>query len=243
MSEVKRLMKRFLSLYQTSSIFDIVVKGTDKIYVYLATPFKKITFKKRKFNCFGKQYEYLISSYNATWRNERCIEIPPALDFLKSYKNKKILELGNVLKYYDNSLNHDVIDKYEKSENVMNIDIVDFETENKYDAFVSISTIEHIGWDEPIKDSTKINSTFKKIEKLVKSPDNIFISVPLGYNDVLDDHLLSGKTQFKKTFVINRIDSSNNWEEVSLEKAIQCKYGKKFPAANAIFFGIGLKFV
>ena len=43
---------------------------------------------------------------------------------------------------------HDVLDKYEKGNNVINDDVVSFSTEVKYDLIVSVSTLEHVGWDE-----------------------------------------------------------------------------------------------
>ena len=55
-------------------------------------------------------------------------------------ENKKILEIGNVLNHYF-SFNHTVIDKYEEATGVLNVDIVDFDTNEKFDLVVSISTV------------------------------------------------------------------------------------------------------
>jgi hypothetical protein len=59
--------------------------------------------------------------------------------------------VGNVLSHYF-SVNHDVVDKYEKAEGVINRDIIDFHPSKEYDLIISISTLEHVGWDEDISD-------------------------------------------------------------------------------------------
>jgi len=92
-------------------------------------------YKMFKFNNFrleNKTLDYFYYPYNATWRNERCIEIPIVKNVLDKHKNKKILEIGNVLSYYY-SINHEILDKYEKAEGVINEDIIKFNPITKYD--------------------------------------------------------------------------------------------------------------
>ena len=40
---------------------------------------------------------------------------------------------------------------------MINQDVVDFKTNEKYDLIVSISTLEHVGWDEEPRDDKKIS--------------------------------------------------------------------------------------
>ena len=87
---------------------------------------------------------YFYYPYNATWRNERVVEIPVIINVLS--KNKKILEFGNVLSHYF-SVNYDILDKYEKAKGIINKDIIKFKPNKKYDLIISISTLEHVGWD------------------------------------------------------------------------------------------------
>ena len=63
---------------------------------------------------------------------------------------KNIFEVGSVLSHYF-PINHDVLDKYEKGHGVINQDVVDFKPHNKYDLIVSISTLEHVGFDDNTK--------------------------------------------------------------------------------------------
>ena len=47
-------------------------------------------------------------------------------------KINELLEIGNVLSHYF-KWDHDVVDKYEKVEGVINEDVVDFRPSKKYD--------------------------------------------------------------------------------------------------------------
>lgn len=79
--------------------------------------------------------------------SERAIEVPIGLDFLQQYREKRILEIGNVLRQYEQNetIKRDILDKFEIHPDVMNIDLMDYNPEKKYDAILSISTVEHIG--------------------------------------------------------------------------------------------------
>ena len=68
---------------------------------------------------------------------------------------KKILEVGNILSHYF-SVNHDIVDKYEKDVDVINQDIIDYHPNKKYDLIVSISSLEHVGEDETPREPKKI---------------------------------------------------------------------------------------
>jgi len=51
-----------------------------------------------------------------------------------------------VLSHYF-AVKHDIVDKYEIAPSVVNEDLVNFKPGKKYDLIVSISTLEHVGWD------------------------------------------------------------------------------------------------
>src|SRR6202034_3735504 len=100
-------------------------------------------------------YYYFYHRYNYTWKNERTIEIPIIWDIIRKNPNKEILEVGNVLSHYY-QVHHTILDKYEKGDNVINEDVIDFNPKKKYDLIVSISTLEHVGWDEEPRQPLKI---------------------------------------------------------------------------------------
>src|SRR5215207_4369431 len=83
-----------------------------------------------------------------TWRSERAVELPIAWRRVRRTDATSTLEIGNVLSNYF-PVRHLVVDKYERVPGVINEDVVDFSPPGKYDLIVSISTLEHVGWDPP----------------------------------------------------------------------------------------------
>src|SRR6187549_25982 len=145
-SELSRLMRRFRAL-KSESMTKTLTRGVDKLLAYSYAPVAKRQAAGRSFSFMGRHYPYFIHQYNSTWRNERIVEVALVLPFLERVGSRRLLELGNVMSYYSD-LPHTVIDRYEDSPGVANVDFVDCPIERRYDCFVSISTFEHIGWDE-----------------------------------------------------------------------------------------------
>lgn len=130
------------------------------------------TFKYR-----DKEYKYFDHSYNKTMKNERSIEIPIALEFYKKFKPSQILEVGNVLSYYGIKPKHSCIDL---KEGPIKKDWLEYNVEYyKYDAIISISTIEHMA--NPVI----------ALEKIKFICNNYLITFPLAYNSRLDDYVIS----------------------------------------------------
>ena len=131
----------------------------------------------------SEKLKYFVHYYNKTWANSRSVEIPIALYWLEKYKNKKILEIGNVLSHYVKT-KHLIIDKYDirRSSKTISEDIVDFKSDIKYDLILSISTFEHIGIDEALFESDKVIKAFKSIKNLLADDGIAIITAPYGYN-------------------------------------------------------------
>ena len=144
----------------------------------------------------GKRLSYnRITSNN--W-GERAIEIPIAFNFLANLDNKgNILEVGNVLSNYENSLSEylgikprRIVDKFEIDINVDNVDLMDIPPEEKYDAIVSISTVEHIGQGVAPAEAYGEQTTVRDLEAPLKAIAKIYdllivggkalITVPFG---------------------------------------------------------------
>ena len=201
-------------------------------------------FKSRKTFTFQRnKYKYFYHKYNTTWRNERAVEIPIVWDIVKKNKGT-VLEVGNVLSHYF-TFQHDIVDKYEKEEGIINIDIVDIGPSKKYDLIVSISTMEHVGWDENPSDSKKILSENKKIinaiEKLkgLMNPyGKIVVTMPLGYNLDLDKFLRSGDLKFTKQFFLKRVSKDDRWVETEWKDLENVKFNSPFPFANGLIIGV-----
>ncbi len=209
--------------------------------IYALTVFSSIIifFKQEKFFIFrGKRFSYFYHRYNTTWKNERIIEVPLIMEYIKNSSNKRILEFGSVLvNYYP--VNWDILDKYVKGKRIINEDVIDFKPFNKYDLIVSISTLEHVGFDEKIKDPVKIIKAIKNIkENCLKPEGKGVITMPLGYNLEMDKLLFSNKLEFDEKIFLKRMNKKNEWKEIPEERARNIKYGKTFNAANSIVIEI-----
>ena len=189
---------------------------------------------KTSFILGGERYSYFYHRYNMTWDNERCVELPVVRREMEKFSNESILEVGNVLSHYFH-VDHDIVDKYEIARNVINQDIIDFSVEKKYDLIVSISTIEHIGWDESPKDVGKILVAIEKLKKLLNPNGRLLITLPIGYNKYMDALIFDEKIHFDKMYFVARIDREH-WVEVECENIRGIEYGRPFRSANGLIF-------
>lgn len=193
--------------------------------------------RKKEFQFCGDAISYFSHSYNeATW-NERTIEIPIATLMIMKHKNEKILEVGAVLNHYQKP-SWDVLDKYEKGKDILNLDVVDYAPKEKYDLIVSVSTLEHVGLDEEDVSPEKGIRAVKNLSKCLKKGGTLLATASVGYNKDWDRLLFAGKLGFDKVLYLKRKNVLNEWYEVSEEEAKKCRYGWPFNNANAIAVGI-----
>ena len=199
-------------------------------------------FKKSTFEFEDKILDYHNNLINATHTNERAIEIPIIWDMIKDDVNQinssEILEVGNVMSKY-HSFEHTVLDKYENSKGVINEDIVDYKPNKKFRLIFSISTLEHVGFDEERKDPDKIYKSIKNLKSLLTDDGKLIITVPLGYNPHLDKLLQLDKITFNGgAYLMKRVSRSNKWVHVKYHYSFQVKYSESFPpTANELLIG------
>ncbi|MBI2625258.1 MAG: glycosyltransferase [Candidatus Nealsonbacteria bacterium] len=212
-------------------IFFIIYHGPRVLY-------RSCIKKSKDFFVFqNKRYQYLYRLYNCTCLNERSVEIPLALKAFEEYKGKRILEVGNVLSHYF-PFQHDVIDKYEKFDGVINQDVVDFQPLEKYDLIVSVSTLEHVGFDEEPKDPRKILFALENLKRILARRGKIFITLCLGYNLEMDKLLEKGAIKFSKQYFLKRVSNDNKWKEVSQEEVKGIGYDHAGWTARGLVIGI-----
>jgi hypothetical protein len=197
----------------------------------------------RTFSLQEQTYSYFYHEYNTTWKNERAVEIPVVWRIVNEYKRKKILEVGNVLSNYF-SVNHDIVDKHERTRGVITQDIANFHPTKKYDLIVSISTLEHVGWDENphdhmiLHEPDKFLHVIRNLKDLLTPSGKIVITLPLGYNPALDKILRNRRVQFSRRFCLKRVSKDNSWIEVGWRDIENSQYGRPFPAANGLLIGV-----
>lgn len=204
---------------------------------YLTYPFLRRRWEREPLRFQGREVPYYRHHYNRAWRNERSVELALALDYLHGTAASRTLEIGNVLSHYV-PVSHDILDKYEHSPGVLNEDIVDFAPSTPYERVVSISTLEHVGWDERPREPAKVLRAYQSIRQLVRPGGSILLTCPFGQNPHLDDYIHAGEIDFPIQVVLKRISDDNRWVQTTAEDVKGARYNAPYRNANALFIGI-----
>lgn len=194
--------------------------------------------REKSFTVAGVVYPYFSHPYNMTWINERAIEIPLMRRVLLSRAGAKTLEAGHVLGHYDCSRRHDVVDKYERVDypSLFNEDLLGFKGNAPYDLILSISTFEHVGWDEFPQDVSKASNAIQHLRSLLTPGGRLYFTVPVGYSPGID-RFLDRKEEFINRTCLRRTSIRNEWREVDWEDIRFAKFHAPYPFANGIVFG------
>jgi hypothetical protein len=189
----------------------------------------------------GKSFHYSQAPYNFTWRNERTVEIPIFQDAIAQYQPSQILEVGNVLTNYT-PISHEVVDKYEIGPGVQNVDIVNYEPGRTFDLIIAISTLEHVGWDEELREPAKVRRAIDHLRGLLSPTGKLMVSLPIGHNPEVDALLSRGDIAWNSLVCLKRDRWDNVWHAVSLEDiapkdGAPARYNYSIPTATAIVVG------
>ena len=186
----------------------------------------------------GKEYHYVFHSYTPSWENERCALLPIAWEFVQSFQKqrKSILEIGNVLSYVY-PVNHDVLDKYEIIDGVINEDVVNFKTNKKYDLILSIVTLQFVGWDEVPRNPNKVLMAFENLKSILAPGGLIIIMHGLGEHKEVDELLKNGRLKFEKQFYLMKT-SGYKWKESTWEEVKDLPFNHSVPTANGVVIGL-----
>jgi SAM-dependent methyltransferase len=236
--ELDRLARRARHDFAERGLVETLQKGLGKLRDFAEYSIVKRRRNAATFKVGDRTYHYLTHYYNATWRNERAVELPLVQAFLEELvPGARLLEVGNVLSYYVPA-SHTVVDKFEPTPGVVNQDILDFGQPHTFDAVVSISTLEHVGWDETPRDAHRAERALAHMRSLLVEGGRLFLSFPLGYNAALDRLVREDRLGFRRTHYLRRVSADNRWCEVDLSGITGARYGAPYGSANALFVGI-----
>ncbi len=209
----------------------------DYVSSFLVWQYYKRYTPSHTFTLRSESYKYFYNLYNITWKNERAVEIPIAWREVEKNKDKKILEVGNVLSWYF-PIQHDVLDKYEVAAGVINKDIIDFTSSEKYDLIVSVSTLEHIGWDETPREPQKVFSAVEHLKTLLASGGKLLVTFPLGYNPALDGFAKDGSLGFTRQLFLKRVSKDPKWIEIDPDAAFAETRNQPYRVAHMLMIGV-----
>jgi hypothetical protein len=209
---------------------EIMLKPLRTVFAPVIIPL----LKPATFQFKGEPLSYVYHGYNMTWASERGVEVPIARTYLEDATDKKVLEVGNVLSHYG-PIHHEVLDKFEKGPGVINEDIITFRPGTLYDLIISISTFEHIGFDDETDTSSaeKILEAIGACRGLLKANGKLAITVPISYNPELNELIREDSLGNSDAVFLRRI-GPRAWRECAKSEALEAEYKRPFPYANAI---------
>jgi hypothetical protein len=203
---------------------------------------QSLTKAQREFSVAGTSFPYLCHDFNHAWGTERTVEVPVVAARLSRTPASRTLEIGNVLSNYVPT-QHAVVDKYERGPRIINEDVVDYVPAAPVDLVVSISTLEHVGWDEFPRSRSKFPAALRQIRSWLAPGGEAWFTVPIGYNRWLDRMIYDGTLGAARQNFLRRVSFDNRWEECALADLPGVRYGKPinhvvdrppFPRANAV---------
>ena len=191
------------------------------------------------FSLRGREYSYFYHPYNLTWADERIVEIPVAREFLSGRPAGAVLEVGNVLSHYFD-VRHDIVDKYENADGVINEDATVFNPGRKYDLIVSVSTLEHVGMSGTsgtAGTAGKVRGAIDNLRSLLAPGGEMMFTAPLGCNEELDDIALNGRIPDCDLAFLERMPGTNEWYEAPRDSLGAPGYDRGLRCANVVVIG------
>lgn len=179
----------------------------------------------------GEAIEYVVGKYNITPITERSIELGIVKAALPA--SGKVLEVGNVWGHYFER-SHTVVDKFEVAPGVTNSDFMDLDENEKYDFIFSISTFEHIGWDDDVREPEKLGAAFEKLPRLIAPGGTALITVPIDWNEWLDARLAEDATGATSVDWYLRDGQLCSWRRAEKAETLAAKYGSPYRFANGL---------
>jgi hypothetical protein len=166
-----------------------------------------------------------------TWRNERCVEIALGRYAIAGRDRSRVIELGNVLPLAGLG-GHTVIDKYERGDGVVNVDILDYVPTRRFDLAISISTLEHVGWDEDPRDPGKAALALQRLAELA---DDLLVTVPVAYHPAFEDAFVAGP--FDRVELLVKTARDARWAPRPLAERRRIRFSVPYANANGILVG------
>lgn len=210
----------------------------------------------------GQWYPYLRQR-NHPHGNERTVEVPIIQRHTWKHHPTDTLEIGDTLNKYTPT-HHTVLDKYATRNGVIQQDVANLDAVEAYDTIVSISTLEHVGYDESeyggpeTTDPKKVLTAVANLKTALKPGGSLLFTTPYDYNPHFDHHIEQDAFNLTRLHFMRRthdttthhVDAEcpncgehhtyhvdiplNRWEQCSWTQVQDTSYGDPHPYANGI---------
>lgn len=176
------------------------------------------------FDFWGCTLDLADHEYNTTALNERAVELPIAEAWLSMlpWRNGTPtagLEVGNVLDHYGlHPEGWRTIDLYEQAPGVENVDLIGWDEPGALDAIVSVSTVEHVGFDDGRCPACAPLVVDALVQSLAPG-GSLLLTVPLSWNPGLDRILLDVQPWPVRACTLVRDDLDGPWYQTESPEA------------------------
>lgn len=177
------------------------------------------------FSYHGTKLVGRTDDYNSTAYNERAVEMSVVEHWLDGVDGEG-LELGNVCAHYGIG-GHRVVDLFEGPERR---DV--FDVSGSYDWVLSVSTVEHVGWDAAPRDSGAALRAIRHLWSLVREGGQMLVTVPAGYHKHLDAALAEGIGESRAATFARH---GSGWRQS--KSPVFKPYGASTPWAESVWIG------
>jgi cyclopropane fatty-acyl-phospholipid synthase-like methyltransferase len=130
---------------------------------------------------------------------------------------------------------HDVLDKYERAPGIINADITEFNPTRNYRLILSVSTFEHIGFDEEtnVGSAEKIQAAIQHCRGFLEPGGELIITAATGYNPEFDALFRDNRVGAAQVTFLKR-RSYLKWDTCDEATALGSRYHHPFAFGNAI---------
>jgi hypothetical protein len=189
--------------------------------------------KRQQFTLGGRAYEYVDHRHSWTWLNERAVELPIAGEALGAADPARTIEIGNVASHYFPST-HRIVDKYESAPGVENIDLFEIDEREAFDLVLCVSTLEHVGWDEPVRDPSAAIDAVVRLRELAAPGGRLLVTIPVGYHPTLADAVIDGALGFDSVRALRCYYPHLDWHESDPPEVAAVPYDELIYRAGAV---------
>ncbi len=189
--------------------------------------------KEPQFSLDGRRYDYVDDWHSWTWLNERAVELPIARAAMAAADPARTIEIGNVTSHYFPA-RHRIVDKYESAPGVENIDLFEISEREAFDLVLCVSTLEHVGWDEPVRDPVPAVDAVARLMELVAPGGRLLVTIPVGYHPTLANAAIDGTLGFDSVRALRCRYPSLDWHEAVPEAVAAVPYDELIYRASAV---------